>query len=211
MSSTLLYLAIVAVWAVVLVPMWLRREPENPSSAGIGRLISRRGAAVDEYDFDDAFTEDLTAPTEDLGTSAAAPDLPPPLTSPRPAPSIRRAAIIARRRRRTAALVLLLFTAVLTAAFTAAPWWITLPPVALLLAHLALLRTASKIDQARRAEARAARRALLQAPPAPRVPAPLPEEPPAPSAEIITFTPPTEVFDQYATPSDGDHPRAVGD
>ena len=38
MSSTLLYLAIVAVWAVVLVPMWLRREPETPAQAGLGRL-----------------------------------------------------------------------------------------------------------------------------------------------------------------------------
>ncbi|MBX6766708.1 MAG: hypothetical protein IRY90_06095, partial [Actinomadura rubrobrunea] len=30
MSSAVLYLAIVAVWAVVLVPMWLRRDTSRP-------------------------------------------------------------------------------------------------------------------------------------------------------------------------------------
>ncbi|WP_157964000.1 divisome protein SepX/GlpR [Actinocorallia populi] len=200
MSSTLLYLAIVAVWAVVLVPMWLRREPENPASTGLNRLIPRRQTTEEEDDFDDSATEDLTPDTEDLGTPARA-DFPPPLTSPRPATSIRRAAIIARRRRRTAALILLTFTALLTAALSAAPWWITLPPFALLLGHLTLLRTATKIDQSRRQEALTARRAAADL-------EPTLEEDPLPTAEIITFTPSPEVFDQYADP---DTPRAVGD
>ncbi|MEO3787159.1 hypothetical protein ABGB12_27860 [Actinocorallia sp. B10E7] len=206
MSSTLLYLAIVAVWAVVLVPMWLRREPETPASTGLTRLIPRRSipeSESDEYDFDDAATVDHTPETEDFGPPRAG--FPPPLSSHRPAPSIRRAAIIARRRRRTAALTLLTLTAIITAALTASPWWIPLPPTALLLGHLALLRTASKIDQARRLEALEARRATRETTPAPLTL----EEEPLPTAEIITFTPPQEVFDQYAT--EDDTPRAVGD
>lgn len=39
MSSAVLYLAIVAVWAVVLVPMWLRRDTE---ATGISRLLHKR-------------------------------------------------------------------------------------------------------------------------------------------------------------------------
>ncbi|GAA0944730.1 divisome protein SepX/GlpR [Actinocorallia libanotica] len=206
MSSTLLYLAIVAVWAVVLVPMWLRREPETPTTTGLNRLIPRRPAAED--DFDDPATEDpapapipATRP-EDHDTDA---DFPPPLASPRPAPSIRRAAIIARRRRRTAALILLTLTGLLTGAFTAASWWICLPPFLLLLGHLALLRTATKIDQSRRHEALTARRTA----PAPTIEAE--QEEPLPSAEIITFTPSPDVFDQYADPDTPPAPRAVGD
>jgi hypothetical protein len=46
MSSAVLYLAIVAVWGIVLVPMWLRRDGE-----GIGRLLHRRTAddAVEDF------------------------------------------------------------------------------------------------------------------------------------------------------------------
>lgn len=204
MSSTLLYLAIVAVWAVVLVPMWLRREPEAPSPTALSRLITRRPASDPdpesaEYDFDDTPTVDDTPETEDFVSPR--PASPPPLSSPRPTPSIRRAAIIARRRRRTAAFTLLSLTALVTAIFTAAPWWIPLPPTALLLSHLALLRTATRIDQSRRREAFEARRVTVEA---------TIEEAPLPTAEIITFTPPQEVFDQYATESDTPR-RAVGD
>ena len=42
MSSAVLYLAIVAVWGIVLVPMWLRGDGE-----GIGRLLHRRQEAAD--------------------------------------------------------------------------------------------------------------------------------------------------------------------
>ena len=34
MSSAILYVAIVVIWAAVLIPRWLRRDPVVPVSAG---------------------------------------------------------------------------------------------------------------------------------------------------------------------------------
>jgi hypothetical protein len=172
-SSAVLYLAIVAVWAVVLVPMWLRRDTET---TGISRLLHKR-------------------PEEDVEEE------PLPEEAPEPRRRVTRAAVIARRRRRTTGLAALVLTAVAVVASGVAPWWITLPPAALLSGHLALLRVAVGMDTARRraaAEARAAartraleaRRAAEEAEP----------------AEVIDLITPDEVFDQYA-----DDRRAVGE
>ncbi|GLZ04827.1 hypothetical protein Acsp03_22930 [Actinomadura sp. NBRC 104412] len=163
MSSAVLYLAIVAVWAVVLVPMWLHRDGS--------RLLTKR--------------------TPEEGEEPTADPSPAPAPAPTPRRRQSRAAIIARRRRRTAGLTLLLATTIGVVVPGLAPWWITLPPVALLAGHLALLRVAVRMDAAsrhqRRARAREARR----------------EEP---QAEIIELAAPTEVFDQYA-----DDRHAVGE
>ncbi|CNE93464.1 Uncharacterised protein [Mycobacterium tuberculosis] len=173
MSSAVLYLAIVAVWAIVLVPMWLRRDTE---ATGISRLLHKR-------------------PEEDVE------DEPLPEEAPEPRRRVTRATVIARRRRRTTGLTALVLTAVAVVASGVAPWWITMPPAALLAGHLALLRVAVGMDTARRraaAEARAAartraleaRRAAEEAEP----------------AEVIDLITPDEVFDQYA-----DDRRAVGE
>ena len=154
MSSAVLYLAIVAVWGIVLVPMWLRRDGE-----GIGRLLHRRQEAaddvvIDEDDDDVAFEE----PDEAEYAEAA--------QAPAPAPAVpgrgeavrrrrvTRGAVIARRRRRTLGLTLLTLTAIAVMAFQVAPWWFVVPPVVLLAGHLSLLRVAVSMDQARRAELR---------------------------------------------------------
>src|SRR5512139_2426021 len=50
MSSTFLYAAIVAVWAIVLVPMWLRRDGE---AVGFARLRARRAGALLDEQFGD--------------------------------------------------------------------------------------------------------------------------------------------------------------
>jgi hypothetical protein len=167
MSSAVLYLAIVAVWGIVLVPMWLRRDGE-----GIGRLLHRRqesadDAVVDEDDDDVAF--------EELGEADYAEPAPAPVEPERAAPGsgavghgaggpgrgesgrrrrVTRGAVIARRRRRTLGLSLLTLTAVAVTAFQVAPWWFVVPPVVLLGGHLSLLRVAVSMDQARRAELR---------------------------------------------------------
>ncbi|MER7543215.1 hypothetical protein [Actinomadura sp.] len=136
MSSAVLYLAIVAVWAIVLVPMWLRRDTET---TGISRLLHKR-------------------PDEDEAEET----LPEEAPEPRPRRRVTRAAVIARRRRRTAGLTALVLTAVAVAASGVAPWWVVPPPAALLAGHLALLRVAVGMDAARRraaAKARAAARA----------------------------------------------------
>ncbi|MDX6738440.1 hypothetical protein [Actinocorallia sp. A-T 12471] len=232
MSSTLLYLAIVAVWAVVLVPMWLHRDSDTPS--GFTRLLARRpqAAEYDDYAFDesDAFEDSdkpLESPeTEPEVTPAAPPpafpadeedddlDVPEPVRRPVRQPltnghrRARRSAVIARRRRNTSTLTLVTVASFLAALLTPAPFWIALPPVALFAAHLALLRTATRVDAVRAAE----RRAVLTARAAERRAAEAAAREAAalrPTASILPFSArqaPTEVFDQFA-----DQPKAVGD
>ncbi|NVI89787.1 hypothetical protein HUX53_21505, partial [Actinomadura sp. BRA 177] len=122
MSSAVLYLAIVAVWAIVLVPMWLRRDTET---TGISRLLHKRPEEDDE-------------------------ELPDEVPEPRPRRRVTRATVIARRRRRTSGLTALVLTAIAVVASGVAPWWIAMPPAALLAGHLALLRVAVGMDTARR-------------------------------------------------------------
>ncbi|WP_242900756.1 divisome protein SepX/GlpR [Actinomadura terrae] len=189
MSSAVLYLAIVAVWAVVLVPMWLRRDTE----AGITRLLHKR---ADEPATDDTLEETPSEPDQ-----PAQPDQPDRETRPgRPG----RAAVIARRRRRTAGLSLLAMTTIVLTATGVVPWWAVLPPVVLLFGHLALLRVAVGMDAARAQAAADARAKARHA-------ARLAEQPTEPTetaepAEVIELVPADEVFDQYA-----DDRRAVGE
>jgi hypothetical protein len=163
MSSAVLYLAIVAVWGIVLVPMWLRRDGE-----GIGRLLHRRQEAADDdgvvVDEDDvAFEEPDEAEYAEPDAEPDAEPVPAPAEVPARAPGrgksvrrrrVTRGAVIARRRRRTLGLSLLTLTAIAVTAFQVAPWWFVVPPVVLLGGHLSLLRVAVSMDQARRAELR---------------------------------------------------------
>ncbi|MWA05843.1 hypothetical protein F8568_036910 [Actinomadura sp. LD22] len=171
MSSAVLYLAIVAVWAIVLVPMWLRRDTET---TGITRLLHKRADELDDE-------EDEPQDTDE------------PQAAPRPRRPVTRAAVIARRRRRTSGLAALLVTAVALVASGLLPWWATLPPALLLAGHLSLLRVAVGMDAARRraaAEARAAARARA-------IEARRAEQDTEP-AEVIELVTQEEVFDQYA-------------
>ncbi|TDB91060.1 hypothetical protein [Actinomadura sp. 7K534] len=174
MSSAVLYLAIVAVWAMVLVPMWLRRDTE---ATGLTRLLHKRT--------DEPLVEDDEEEPEEI-------------PAPRPRGRSTRAAVIARRRRRTTGLTALLLTTTAVAATGLAPWWITAPPAVLMAGHLALLRVAVGMDEARRqaaAQARARARARARE-------AVLATE----TAEVIELPTPEEVFDQYAPDR-----RAVGE
>ncbi|MEW2355888.1 hypothetical protein [Spirillospora sp. NPDC029432] len=168
MSSAVLYLAIVAVWAVVLVPMWLRRDVDSKTAR----------TKPEEHD------EDLDEPTE-----------PPELAETPPRRRSGRAAVIARRRRRTSGLGLLLATTAVVTAAGVAPWWITVPPALLLAGHLALLRVAVGMDAARRQE-RAARAAAARRAEAAAAQAAA-EQPKAEIIELVAPAE-EEVFDQYA-------------
>jgi hypothetical protein len=171
-SSAVLYLAIVAVWAIVLVPMWLRRDTE---ATGITRLLHKRADEVED---------DEEEPEE--------PEEAPPARRP-----VTRATVIARRRRRTSGLTALLVTAVAVVASGLLPWWATLPPGLLLAGHLALLRVAVGMDAVRHralAEARAAARVAARARAAEGRRAEQAAEP----AEVIELITLEEVFDQYA-------------
>jgi hypothetical protein len=144
MSSAVLYLAIVAVWGIVLVPMWLRRDGD-----GIGRLLHRRSDAAEPLDepTPDAPEDDDVA-FEDTESHEA--------LEPVRRRRVSRGAVIARRRRRTLGLSLLTLTAIIATGVQLAPWWFTLPPALLLTGHLSLLRVAVRMDHARRQERRRA-------------------------------------------------------
>ncbi|RAY15029.1 hypothetical protein DPM19_09790 [Actinomadura craniellae] len=197
MSSTLLYLAIVAVWAVVLVPMWLRRDTEV---TGFSRLRARRTPDPDATLPGTAEQTTLPETVEQTTTFHAEPYEDP---TDRPRRRVSRATVIARRRRRTFGLLLLLCGSLAAVLTRLIPWWAIAPSIVLFTAHLALLRVAAGIDTARRraalaarAEARAQARAAAQE-----------EAERAREAEVLDFVLRTrEVFDQYA-----DDRRAVGD
>lgn len=195
MSSTVLYLAIVAVWAIVLVPMWLRRDTE---ASGFSRLLNRRPGHGEAQDGDDLSPGELTDEEDD---EVEAPERPAPRRRPG------RAAVIARRRRRTTALTLLAVVSLVGVATGSAPWWAALPPIGLLAAHLGLLRVAVGMDTAQR-RAAAARHADRQArEAAEHNEAQAQQAQQAEQAEVIDLVVrPPEVFDQYA-----DDRRAVGE
>lgn len=202
-SSALLYLAIFVVWAIVLVPMWLRRDTET---TGISRLLGRRPVTIDEeFDSSPSLPSPSSSPkvpSSDVPAEEGLDDPVAPSRSRSRSSSRRggRAAVIARRRRRTSGLFLLVIITVATVATGLGPWWVVLPPIGLLAGHLSLLRVAAGIDAARRHEALLARRAARVAPV--DTPAEIDD---SPQAEIIDLVFPGEVFDQYADL------RAVGD
>lgn len=220
MSSAVLYLAIVAVWGVVLVPMWLRRDGE-----GISRRLLRRGEDAVEEDFASFAPEEPEYEAEaaraagtgsSVASSVAAADGPYDEPSyPRPGDERaarqarrRRAAVMARRRRRTLGCTLLLIASAVTVVTGLTPWWFVAPPAVLLIGHLSLLRVAVQMDTARRAERQAAaRRALAVQQARLARQAEREAEEAARTAEVIELPsqPREEVYDQYTDL------RAVGD
>jgi len=236
LSSAILYVAIVAIWAGVLIPRWLRRD----------------SAASERY------SEDLTTAETEVEAEPAPPprrrDATPPArreepTAPRaPArPEVRAEARSETRREvrseaqpevsadppdggprdgehkkvltaRQRLLYLLLALAIGSSAlaFTKmAAWWVVVPPTIMLLGYLGLLREAAKADAERRelARTRATAAAAVAAARRETAPAPVPAPaPPVPDAEVIDISASLtsagqEFFDQYADAK----LRAVGD
>jgi hypothetical protein len=157
LSSAILYLAIVAIWAVVLVPRWLRPRPVQPQPA--------------EQQFAEQPPEPLTVPpAEPLTVPPAdaqrdeeaepAPDEAPAGTETGepvpafPSPAARRADIVQARRRMLGMIVALTVGAVGLAVTGIAASWVIVPPAMLLGGFLVLLREATRSDAER------ARRAL---------------------------------------------------
>lgn len=230
MSSSPLYLAIVVVWAIVLVPMLLRRDAADPAADSLFRTAPR-SADGEEYadaeDFDEFDTSadpsDTTDPVEDLradtppdmgdadeGGTETEVDGPAEDVDPVPerapaVPVVSRARVIARRRRRTSGLSALLIATAVAVGMGLGPWWVLAPPTVLLFGHLALLREAAKADTERRGAEREYRRrraAHL------RHRAAEAEAAAAREAEILEFTARRDqVYDQNADA----HLRAVGD
>ena len=143
LSSAILYLAIVGIWAVVLVPRWLRPRSAQPQPA---------------EQFAEQSAEPLTAPPADAQRDEEAdpaPDEAPagkepgePVPAP-PSPATRRADIL-RARRRILGMILALTTGAVGLAVTGiAASWVVIPPAMLLAGFIVLLREASRCDAER--------------------------------------------------------------
>lgn len=221
-SSAVLYLAIVALWAVVLVPMWLRRD-SDAARHGLSWLPHRRPVTTSdpaqesapefapESVSESALPESVSTPDSFAESMLREPGLPAresgeaPVQRPghrgwRGRPERRgRGAVMARRRRRTWGLSLLVLAAVGGAFAGLVPYWSALPPAGLLAGHLSLLRVAAAIDAARReaiALARAAERAEARAARAAREAAA--EAAQAQIIDLMARNRARDVFDQYA-------------
>lgn len=176
MSSAILYLAIVAIWACVLVPRWLHRSHENPSGS---ELLADSDETADFEEDDAEFDEDSDAPTEEfapVGKSRAGPVAEtyvaveteyvqagyvaeagyagealaqPEFTDYSPAaagPPASRDRVLQTRRRLLTILVVLAAAAVGGTITGITMWWTTIPPAIMLGVYVLLLREAAQAD-----------------------------------------------------------------
>ena len=200
MSSAILYLAIVAIWAVVLVPRWLRprsaapkpvpvpaespdagwREPAGPGhDAGAPLAVSTDGpdAAGEPVGGEvmassDAGDEAVADVAQEGAPEAAG-----------PSPVNRRAEVLKARRRLLSTLITLTVIAVALVVTRIDAYWIVIPPTVLLGGYLALLRNFAHIDAERARRAARIRHAEDRAETGQEPAAPLPAAPAAAEPE----------------------------
>ena len=150
LSSAILYAAIIAIWAGVLIPRWLKRDSSS-SSAGASDASASGEQPVDEAPAEAAEEPHARLPRQrrggdgrprrrpsDSGDRGEAPQ----------DPGYRR--VLAARRRLLGLLVLLAAAAAALAGTRMAAWWVVVPPSVMLLGYLPLLRAASQVDAERR-------------------------------------------------------------
>jgi hypothetical protein len=236
LSSAILYVAIVVIWAGVLIPRWLRRDSSDTAAAAAERAEAEAAAALDF-----AAGSAAGSASADSGVAEAAARVPGPGSRRRreapqsvpdePAatdllageplagdPGHRR--VLAARRRLLIMLLALSVASGVLAETRMAAWWVIVPPSVMLLGYLLLLREAARADTERREMARyrmdregAERRSVPVAPVAHVAPVAAgpaaPAAAAAPAAKIIAFLPPPEeqIYDQYTDAKR----RAVGD
>ena len=228
-SSAILYFAIVAIWAGVLMPRWLRPgrrrryevtehfemhtevyESEAPADDARQRAVTEREFTVEE---------EITWTEEDAAG--------------------RRANILRARRRMLGTLVFLTVGALAIAGLKVAAWWVIIPPGVMLGAFVLLLREAARSDaeqarrhahaeetRRRRSEVRAGRAAapvttetlerVTSKPVAPEPAVPDVAEQPEPVIEVVAYSAEIidisgrvgdQLYDQYTDAAN----RAVGD
>jgi hypothetical protein len=230
LSSAILYLAIVAIWAVVLVPRWLRPRataPQpvpvvSPDADGRASADTSQGAGADlvaGVDRPDVAAGPAGVADEDAGDEAVA-EAGPETEIAAPPPAARRAEILKARRRLLTTLITLTVIAAGLAVTRIDAYWIVIPPAVLLTGYLVLLREFAHIDakRDRRAAPLRSTEASAQAGASP-VPAAASatrasdvgsDAPAAPGgAEVIDISGRVgdQVYDQYSDPAN----RAVGD
>jgi len=225
MSSAFLYVGIVAIWAFVLVPSWLRRhqaasqtdadgayepgsldyadaeyEPQDEASEYVGAQAGYAGPLPAPTEPDDGYTREHQSAAYSVPPhrrAAPARSVPPPS----------RSKVLQARRRLLTLLVLLAGAAGACTALKLTSWWTCIPPAGMLFMYLLLLREAAIADAEQ-----ARRRAVVEA----RLWAEYQQEQEAmsqpdeePSAEIIDISARVgdQLYDQYADAT----VRAVGD
>jgi len=145
LSSAILYLAIVAIWAIVLVPRWLR-----PPQAS-GTLESNLAEPVAASPF-----EDQAEPEEDADGGES---LPVPGTQvadggrARSPAAERRERVLQARRRMLVTLTAITAGALAIALTHLAAPWVVIPPAVMLAGFVLLLREAARVDTERAFEA----------------------------------------------------------
>jgi len=164
MSSAILYVAIVAIWACVLIPRWLRRDAARATVHAAGVPEAVPVGATDG----DGLAEDADRDSADGEPAQREPeDTPHPAPAPLGAEESRRR-MLAARRRLLIMLLVLEAAAIALAVLGLAAMWVVAPPTVMLAGYVLLLREAAHADaeQAQReatAAARARERARRQA------------------------------------------------
>jgi hypothetical protein len=236
-SSAILYLAIVVIWAFLLVPRWVRRShtasfaggssaaevtPSEPGAPGSGRADAP--PAEDEPEAD---TAPLPAVTASMGMGPAPGAEPPAGRAPggaqagaaarsRPAgppgpprPAISRSKILQARRRLLTILVLLATAAASCTVLRLTSPWVCVPPAVMLGMYVLLLRETALADaeRAHREGERAA--AVTRQRALARSRAAWAARTPQPTAQIIDISGrlQDQLYDQYEDATN----RAVGD
>ena len=143
MSSAILYAAIVAIWACVLIPRWLKRDSARSAAASAAAESST--ARPDEADTTPAGesipAEDTTCDDEPPVDEAGRNPGPAPVS-----PQESRRRVLKARRRLLWMLGGLTVAAYALAGTALAAWWVTVPPTVMLAGYLLLLREAGRAD-----------------------------------------------------------------
>ena len=216
MSSAILYVAIVAIWAGVLIPRWLRRD--SAASQRAGEELTRAEAEPAT-----AAAEPAPPPRrqDDTAGSVARPARPQERVAPRAPAEVpgggprhqEHTKMLASRRRLLYMLVVLALVSGALAVTKMAAWWVVVPPTIMLLGYMGMLREAAKADAERRELDRTRATAATAVGAAKRAAPPVPAAPvPGPDAEVIDISASLSVaghkfYDQYADAKQ----RAVGD
>jgi hypothetical protein len=190
-SSAILYFAIVAIWAGVLMPKWLRPSRSHRHRADgdqAAETIAEFAQPAPEAVLDERRPDRLDRPERPGRLSDEQDETPDErrLEADSPEPervaawspeeaAERRASVLRARRRMLGTLVVLTAGAFAIAVTHVAAWWVIIPPGVLLGGFLLLLREAARSDakQARRQAELAARRggAERESPAVPAAPA----------------------------------------
>lgn len=205
MPSGVILLLIVAMWAAVLIPAWLRRHQAATEAKSVDtfttamRVLSRRGPRRDfKRPENYVLMPRRSAPSVSVDVPRSttprvrAPKQP---RAPKPAPT--RAQLVARRRRALAVLGGTTFVLMIAAfAIGGIVWFLQLFCDGLLIAYVLHLRSEARRRPARRPAARAATPPPAREPVAPPAAAPVPQ----PVAAPVVETRPSWEFDTDEIP-----------